>query len=43
LAYGVDQLISADFTNGQVLSAEVDAQCLGEAQGQPPGFAVDHQ
>ena len=43
LPYRVDQLISADITHRQVLSAEVSAQCQGEAQGQPPRFAVDHQ
>ena len=43
VAYGVDKLISADLAHCHILRAEVDAQCLGEAQRHPPGLAVDQQ
>ena len=43
MAYGAHQLISADLIERHVLCAEMDAQRLRQAQGDPAGLTVDHQ
>ena len=43
MAYGVQQLISTDLINCHVLSTQVDAQRLRQAERDPAGLAVDHQ